>query len=84
VSTQENRGWQIVHQLYQQNARQELDQRPGSTISEVGMDEFAIKKGHRHDATVIVDLEHVEIIYILEYRDPEKLGSSWILVEFAL
>ena len=36
------------------------------------MDEFAIKKGHRHDATGIVDLEHVEIIDILEYRDPEK------------
>jgi transposase len=48
------------------------------------MDEFAMKKGHRDYATVIVDLERVEIIDILEYRDPEKLieyfknrGTAW-------
>jgi transposase len=48
------------------------------------MDEFAIKKGHRHFATVIVDLEGAEIIDILEYRDQEKLigyfkglGPEW-------
>ncbi|NJM11803.1 MAG: transposase [Synechococcaceae cyanobacterium SM1_2_3] len=56
MSPQENRVWQTVNEIYQQNARQELDQRLGSTISEVGMDEFSIKKGHRHYATVIVDL----------------------------
>jgi hypothetical protein len=43
VSTQENLVWQTVNALYQQNARQELDQRPPSKISEIGMDEFAIK-----------------------------------------
>jgi len=44
------------------------------------MDEFAIKKGHRDYATVIVDLERVEIIDILEYRDQKKLvlrGFLW-------
>ena len=73
VSTQENLVWQTVNEIYQHHARQELDQRPRSKISEVGMDEFAIKKGHRHYATVIVDLERVEIVDILEYRDQEKL-----------
>ena len=84
VSTQENLVWQTVNQIYQQNAREQLDLHPRSTISEVGMDEFAIKKGHRHYATVIVDLEHVEIIDILEYRDQEKRiqyfkdkGTEW-------
>ena len=84
VSAQENLVWQTVNEIYQQNAGQELDLRPRSKIGEVGMDEFAIKKGHRHYATVIVDLEHVEIIDILEYRDPEKLieyfkdkGPEW-------
>ena len=50
----------------------------------VGMDEFAIKKGHRDFATVIVDLEHIEIIDILDYRDQERLihyfqsrGTEW-------
>ena len=84
VSTQENLVWQTVNQIYQQNARKQLDRHPRSKISEVGMDEFAIKKGHRHYATVIVDLERIEIIDILEYRDQEKLiqyfkdkGTEW-------
>ncbi len=48
------------------------------------MDEFAIKKGHRDYATVIVDLELVEIVDILEYREQAKLieyfknkGAVW-------
>ena len=84
VSTQENLVWQTVNEIYQHHARQELDPRPRSKISEVGMDEFAIKKGHRHYATVIVDLERVEIVDILEYRDQERLieyfkskGTEW-------
>ncbi len=56
VSTQESLVWQTVNAIYQQNARQELNPRPQSKISEVGMDGFAIKKGHRDYATVIVNL----------------------------
>ena len=48
------------------------------------MDEFAVKKGHRNYATVIVDLERVEIIDILDYREQKKLidyfenrGADW-------
>jgi transposase len=45
------------------------------------MDEIAIKKGHRDYATVIFDLEHVEIIDILYYRDQNNLieyfQKSW-------
>ena len=43
-----------------------------------------MKKGHRDDATVIVDLERVKIMDILEYRDQEKRieyfknrGTAW-------
>jgi transposase len=43
-----------------------------SKIRVLGRDECAVKKGHRHFATGIVDLERAEIIDILEYRDPEK------------
>ena len=84
VSVQENLTWGTVNEICQRGARKELDERPVSKIRAVGMDEFAIKKGHRNYATVIVDLERVEIIDILEYRDQEKLieyfkskGVAW-------
>jgi len=73
ISAQENLGWHTVNELCQRGARQEIDERPLSKVRVVGMDEFAIKKGHRNYATVIVDLERVDIIDILEYRDQEKL-----------
>jgi transposase len=84
ISAQENLVWQTVNEVCQRGARQELEERPVSKVRVVGMDEFAIKKGHRDYATVIVDLERVEIIDILEYRDQEKLieyfknrGAGW-------
>jgi len=73
IGAQENLGWHTVNELCQRGARQEIDERPLSKVRVVGMDEFAIKKGHRNYATVIVDLERVDIIDILEYRDQEKL-----------
>jgi transposase len=84
ISAQENLVWQTVNEICQRGARKELEERPVSKVRAVGMDEFAIKKGHRDYATVIVDLERVEIIDILEYRDQEKLieyfksrGAEW-------
>ncbi len=84
ISAQENLVWRTVNEICQRGARRELDERPVSKVRVVGMDEFAMKKGHRDYATVIVDLERVEIIDILEYRDQEKLiryfqgqGADW-------
>lgn len=84
VSAQENLVWQTVNEICQRGARKELEERPISKVRAVGMDEFAMKKGHRDYATVIVDLERVEIIDILEYREQAKLieyfkskGTAW-------
>lgn len=84
ISAQENLVWHTVNEVYQRGAREELRERPVSKIRVLGMDEFAVKKGHRNFATVIVDLERAEIIDILEYRDQEKLigyfkglGPEW-------
>jgi len=84
ISAQENLVWQTVNDICQRGARQELAERPVSKVRAVGMDEFAMKKGHRDYATVIVDLERVEIIDILEYREQAKLieyfenkGTEW-------
>ena len=84
VSAQENLVWSTVNEICQRGVRQELQERPLSKVKAVGMDEFAIKKGHRDYATVIVDLERVEIVDILEYREQAKLieyfknkGTAW-------
>ena len=84
ISAQENLVWHTVNEVCQRGARRELDERPASKVRVIGMDEFAMKKGHRDYATVIVDLERVEIIDILDYRDQEKLiqyyqgkGTDW-------
>ena len=84
ISAQENLVWHTVNEICQRGARKELDEHPLSKVRVIGMDEFAMKKGHRDYATVIVDLERVEIIDILEYRDQEKLmeyfknrGTAW-------
>lgn len=84
ISAQENLVWHTVNEICQRGARKELDERAISKVRVVGMDEFAMKKGHRDYATVIVDLERVEIIDILAYRDQDKLiayfkglGTDW-------
>ena len=84
ISAQENLVWQTVNEICQRGARKELEERPISKVRAVGMDEFAMKKGHRDYATVIIDLERVEIIDILEYREQAKLieyfenkGTEW-------
>ena len=73
ISAQENLVWHTVNDICQRGARRELDERPVSNVRVVGMDEFALKKGHRAYATVIVDLERVEVIDILGYREQVKL-----------
>lgn len=73
ISAQENLVWHTVNDICQRGARRELDERHVSNVRVVGMDEFALKKGHRAYATVIVDLERVEIIDILGYREQVKL-----------
>ena len=73
ISAQENLVWHTVNDICQRGACRELDERHVSNVRVVGMDEFALKKGHRAYATVIVDLERVEVIDILGYREQVKL-----------
>ena len=73
ISAQGNLVWHTVNDICQRGARRELDVRPVTNIRAVGMDELALKKGHCAYATVIVDLERIEIIDILESREQVKL-----------
>jgi transposase len=72
VSAQENIIWNTLNELFQRYSREELRGRPVVKIRAMGMDKFAMKKGHRDFSTGIVDFESAEIIDILEYRDPQR------------
>lgn len=62
-----------MNDIYQRGARQEIDTRPVVKVRVVGIDELALKKGHRDFATVIFDLKNIEIINILDYHDQKRL-----------
>jgi transposase len=69
VSAQENIVWSTLDEIFERYSELELNERRDELkVRALGMDEFALKKGHKQFATVIVDLEHVEIIDILDYR----------------
>jgi transposase len=74
VSGQENIIWNTLDEIFKRNAKKEVSQlQSARKVKVLGMDEFSLKKGHKDFATVIVDLERVEIIDVLEYREKDKL-----------
>lgn len=79
VSAQENIVWNTVDDICKRYSEAALNpaRTESSTVRVVGMDELAMKKGHPDVATVIVDLDPIEIIDILDYRDTEKLINSF-------
>lgn len=85
VSAQENIVWNTLDEIFKRYAKKELGNHLNThKVHVLGMDEFALKKGHKNFATVIVDLERVEIIDVLEYREKDKLieyfnskGTAW-------
>jgi transposase len=84
ISAQENLSWHTVNEIHKRWSSEEIASRHVGKVRVIGMDEFAVKKGHRNYATVIVDLERVEIIDILDYREQKKLidyfenrGADW-------
>jgi len=86
VSAQENVVWNSLDDIFKRYAKKELQGQNDNYIPRViGMDEFAVKKGHKDFAAVVVDLERVQVIDILEYREKDKLiayfkgkGDEWL------
>lgn len=85
VSAQENIVWNSSDEIFRRYSKKELEGQKSNNIARViGMDEFAVKKGHKNFATVIVDLERIQIIDIPDFREKDKLidyfhskGSEW-------
>ncbi len=86
ISAQENIVRNSSDDIFRRYSKKEPDRQSCNYIPRViGMDEFAVKKGHKNFATVIVDSERIQIIDVSEYREKDKLiayfkakGEEWL------
>lgn len=73
VSLQENIVWDTVQNIFTRYAKKETKFLGEYQPKRIGIDEFAIKKGHKDFATVIVDLDKGHVLDVLDFRTKEEL-----------
>ncbi len=73
VSLQENIVWDCVQKIFTTHAKLETAFLQKYQPKRIGIDEFAIKKGHKDFATVIVDLDKGHVLDVLDFRTKEEL-----------
>ncbi len=73
VVIQEDLCWETVHSIFTKYAERAIKARDNTPPRILGIDEFAIKKGHKDYACVLVDLESCAVLDVLAYRDKVRL-----------
>ncbi len=73
VSREEHIGYKQLQRLYYAQAQAQSPYVPTATVSRLGIDEFALRKGHGHFAVAISDLETGAVVAILPDRKKETL-----------
>ena len=64
--------WNTVKRIHKQWLRREFSDLDFSDVRVIGMDEFAIRKGHRY-ATIFVDLETSRVLWVVKGRSAENI-----------
>ena len=80
VAQQERLGYKTVERLYYALAQQQNESAPATPVRRLGIDEFALKKGHEQFALALSDLEAGRILAVLPDRKKETLAAhlaSW-------
>lgn len=74
VVVRENVCWQTVNRIFQKYARKQVAQLNAfARVSRLGIDEIALKKGHKHYIAVVVDLDTGLVLDLLEDRSKQAL-----------
>ena len=72
VSVQENLLWDVVQEIFTRHAAAHLEQEGRHQgVRWLGIDEIAVKKGHKDFVAVLIDLERACVIDVLEQRNKD-------------
>jgi transposase len=75
VAVRENIEWNILQKNFIKYSKEIVDNIAEKTYKQIGIDEFAHKKGKKDYATVVVDLQRGMVIDVLDFRTKEELMS---------
>jgi transposase len=75
VAQRERLGYKSVERLYYGLAYEQTQTRPATTVRQLGIDEFALRKGHDQFALALSDLEAGRILAVLADRKKETLET---------
>lgn len=77
VHRQQHLGYKSVERLYYEKAIQQTQIPLGHQVCKLGIDEFALKKGHDQFALALYDLERGTVISVLPNRKKETLQAHF-------
>jgi transposase len=69
--------WQTVNRIYYKEGKKQIKDREKNQIMRIGIDEIAMKKGHKDYVAVIVNLDTGEVIDLLEGRSKELIMNCF-------
>lgn len=72
--------WDLVKEIQKKYLKKRYSKIDLSKVKLIGIDEFAISKGHKY-MTIVVDLETGRIIYAHKGRDAKSLDNFWKLLK---
>lgn len=74
VVVRENLCWQTVNRIFQKHGQKQIHQHSAfASVTRLGIDEIALKKGHKDYLAVIVDLDTGQVLDLLEERSKQAL-----------
>ena len=68
--------WEQVHRIMEHAVERGLKRREAETVSYLGVDEKAFRKGHRY-VTIVTDLERSRVLYVAADRKQKSLDGFW-------
>jgi transposase len=75
-------GWDLVKEIIKAELERRKRRRSWRKVRRIGIDEIAIRKGHRY-MTVVVDMDSGEVLFTAEGRDHECLQPFFVRLKRA-
>jgi transposase len=76
VGEQMGLSWDEVHGLIERGVKRGLERREAESVSKLGVDEKAFRKGHSY-FTLVNDLLKARVLYVAEGRQQASLDGFW-------